>query len=1676
LSSGRWLKSLKNFMGKADGIESLRVKWEDDTTLGARTDAAYDNDANEILLNYDSLLKYRNNRRIYKESINPFNRKKLRDRVAHETGHAIQHLTALQSEQDTRDLNQALKRLGDMRIESDRDWYDLPLSEYLEEGIGYSKEKVPGEIFANAFSAIAGRMITDPILRHALTPDKIGEIKKYLAGIESHVDPQNPGEEEMFIGIGPSTKDPNKIVMHTANQDEIEVSPRMIELAKQSGVDFTKVANDLARGQRVGDVAKNVGIMLGGATSGQIGLFPEYHKKLGANVSELGREELGQLQSSILGHVQAFAEREQANISRMAAGARPPVQPPPPPPPPPPQEPPAAETPEPEGERPKPRRLVSTTTNTQIDPETGEVVRSSTFQTNKDPIGSRYGALFANPDLSFTTASGDVPSLNQLATIFRQDPRMGESILRDIMGMRVAVPGTGENQEVINASGYTELTRMFSGKFNPKAADFFKQFGMSETADFYRKTAEEFDTRSGIGKTREMLESFAQGKGLAYTTGEGEEKQAKTIGDVVKLLSENQIGKADFAALTKIVEGKGSLTSYVGAGVSEGWMPPEIGEALLKFSGQVEKAGGATDKMAKQFADFSETAEKHVSNWQKSLDDMQKSLTEGKKLGGTELSRAQYNVGEMKPMAELMGRTPESRVAFAQGLAGAGMSEARIVETMQSLARFQEQQQAEADAMSATGEASTRGGGRGGLGQRAIRGLTTGGLGELGWTMMNARRLWGMTGGAFAGRVEDYAKYSAEQQTALTGLGLTSEYTGAGADVIRQKNNLMDFERANQKAAWNIGSPVFNAISGVFGGGDPNRPGFANYASNLLALGVGLPIATGFAGSIAGMAGLGTIAGVGGAAASTGLAGGLAGIAGATLPVSALAALGLAGAYAVGEPFRENQNFGMAATERMVEYNWRMSQASKGKLFDTSTGETEEEHQRWKEKQWWYGTQSEERALGEIVSRQTDNKVSRDIATSIAASVSKTSGLSYEQLNTEQGRAMIAKLGLYPDQQGMEERVGLALTAARLGGAQFGSDQYMKTIAQVMDNSKFTNRDVLRAQEAAQRMSQLSETGRSLGVELPELGNLEFLANATPQQKMQLEKIGRFDQRTWSDMARQALAGQMRERVSAPGITGTAPYTPDVEQMRRLITMEANGLQPLGTLTTMDFSQTARQVGLQGIGYTAQQAATMPLMSTAQIEAQSRYQRDYYNQYQYQQQLSELQRSTAYAMGGRVEVPVGPTGAALANKVYDFAGSFNLQQQSQAEQLRHSRQSMAFEGGTFGGRGYGWMGKSLSELQKMSVEELGQSGGDYKRALEAMEFQKRSSDISRGYQREDAQISWQRGTTQLGWQGQDLLTNFNRSMEQFNWSLKDLNTNFQRGQQGFAWQQQGLNLQANQQAVSFGWQLEDIDTAMRYSTGRERRQLARQRERAATTFGFQEQGLNLQQEQLKTREKWAEEDFAKETARLEERRKWAEQDFEKEKKRLEVRQEWLDEDLARALKRIEEQAALEDEQLAKRKKDLQDEAKLNSLRFADNKKNLETMAGIQKRQLNDSIKQFEIDKTYREDAIKMAQEHTLEMTKLADAAAAIGAVQKAMFDDFAFQVSNPDGPVPTAMRLFVQNVADAFSDQDSAGQYSKTLIGGFKVFFKAAQDFMAAQMFGQQSDQPEPPIDYGGPH
>ena len=80
---------------------------------------------------------------------------------------------------------------------------------------------------------------------------------------------------------------------------------------------------------------------------------------------------------------------------------------------------------------------------------------------------------------------------------------------------------------------------------------------------------------------------------------------------------------------------------------------------------------------------------------------------------------------------------------------------------------------------------------------------------------------------------------------------------------------------------------------------------------------------------------------------------------------------------------------------------------------------------------------------------------------------------------------------------------------------------------------------------------------------------------------------------------------------------------------------------------------------------------------------------------------------------------------------------------------------------------------------------------------------------------------------------------------------------YQGFQQQEAWTRQDWQFQDTQNAMQFGWSMEDVNEQIRYSSGRQRRDLIRQRDRMTASHNLQEEQTDTQrsrQEQLWARQ------------------------------------------------------------------------------------------------------------------------------------------------------------------------------------------------------------------------------
>jgi hypothetical protein len=256
--------------------------------------------------------------------------------------------------------------------------------------------------------------------------------------------------------------------------------------------------------------------------------------------------------------------------------------------------------------------------------------------------------------------------------------------------------------------------------------------------------------------------------------------------------------------------------------------------------------------------------------------------------------------------------------------------------------------------------------------------------------------------------------------------------------------------------------------------------------------------------------------------------------------------------------------------------------------------------------------------------------------------------------------------------------------------------------------------------------------------------------------------------------------------------------------------------------------------------------------------------------------------------------------------------------------------------------------------------------------------------------------------------------------------------NYGHQQTQYGWQVQQFAFQGNQQALSFGWGMEDIDEAMRYATGRDRRRLARQRERSTIQYGMQTEQLNTEADHAKQRMQWETDQFNREMEHTNTLQQRAADDFNKEKARLDQRGIWLDEDLARALARIAQQNALEDEAFALKKKQFEEDMAMSKVSHDENLKNALTMAGIQAGSAAEAKAQFEENWRRNKEEAAAAQTNYEIMKNTMGAmglATQVANVQAAMF---AYNFASPAGAVNLAFNQFVKNITDTFTNKDSA--------------------------------------------
>ena len=286
--------------------------------------------------------------------------------------------------------------------------------------------------------------------------------------------------------------------------------------------------------------------------------------------------------------------------------------------------------------------------------------------------------------------------------------------------------------------------------------------------------------------------------------------------------------------------------------------------------------------------------------------------------------------------------------------------------------------------------------------------------------------------------------------------------------------------------------------------------------------------------------------------------------------------------------------------------------------------------------------------------------------------------------------------------------------------------------------------------------------------------------------------------------------------------------------------------------------------------------------------------------------------------------------------IEQVGGMYQQQRQIQLAQTALGRATT--EGGTY--NGIQFTGSFGFQAQGMANQ--------YNQFMQNWQLQGQQMQLNRGWQlqgfewqQQDMATNRARSLVQRGWQATDLDTGFARANIRFDWQEQDLMrqraqtersneynlwnmgwqqrvTTMQRG-----WQEEDWQWNAQQRQQSYGWSLEDINESIRFASGRQRKQLLKQRERLTITQAQGEERADTEEE--RAREMWRLEDerfdkqmerFDEESAlqdenwqiqfeRLQTQRQWTEDDYNRDRERMSEKNSWEDEDFQRQTERFQ---------------------------------------------------------------------------------------------------------------------------------------------------------------------------
>lgn len=273
-----------------------------------------------------------------------------------------------------------------------------------------------------------------------------------------------------------------------------------------------------------------------------------------------------------------------------------------------------------------------------------------------------------------------------------------------------------------------------------------------------------------------------------------------------------------------------------------------------------------------------------------------------------------------------------------------------------------------------------------------------------------------------------------------------------------------------------------------------------------------------------------------------------------------------------------------------------------------------------------------------------------------------------------------------------------------------------------------------------------------------------------------------------------------------------------------------------------------------------------------------------------------------------------------------------------------------------------------------------------------------------------------------------------QAYQRFNLGWQEQMTGMRR-----VWARDDWQFQDQMRGMQYGWQMEDIDEAIRTTTGRQRAQLVRRKERMATQYNVEGQQIDTQRDRQE--EMWAREDerFEKQKSYAEAMMELDEEQFELQQTQRETMFQMQSDHLEKQIEFYKENKKLQDEMIAKQREYQVEQLNLQAAAAALQAKQAEEQLSYNNevdrtKTLFDLIEDStgQIVKYKPEETFKAFSEMVIDVTKLTQAQAyEIGKVFEKMKD---VDWNNISG----LQRLFLQ--IDTL-DPEKVNKYTSALLG-----------------------------------